>query len=45
MLACCLCCPLLLKALRPTPFELVAKVFVRWGKVYVKRKDLGKAIE
>ena len=47
LLACfaLLCLPLMLQALRPTPFELVAKIFVRWGKVHVKRKDLGKAIE
>ena len=29
----------------PTPFEDIAKFYVRWGKVYVKRKDLGRAIE
>ena len=33
------------RGLRPTPFEQIAKFYVRWGKVYVKRKDLGKAIE
>ena len=27
------------------PFETIAKIYVRWGKVYVKRKDLGKALE
>ena len=33
------------QALRPTPFDLLAKIYVRWGKVHVKRKDLGKALE
>lgn len=33
------------RAARPTPFDLIAKIFVRWGKIYVKRKDLGTALE
>jgi len=33
------------RELRPTPFDLIAKIFVRWGKVHAKRKDLGAAIE
>ena len=33
------------REMRPTPFEDIAKFYVRWGKVYVKRKDLGRAIE
>lgn len=37
------------RALRPTPFETIAKIYVRWGKVYAHKKNpgfnLGTAIE
>jgi len=33
------------KELRPTPFDVLAKIYVRWGKVYAKQKDLATALE
>ena len=33
------------RELRPIAFQDIAKFYVRWGNVYKKRKDLGKAIE
>lgn len=31
--------------LRPTPFDVIAKIYVRWGNIYKNQKDLAKAIE
>lgn len=33
------------QALRPTPFDVIAKIYVRWGKVFAKQKDLSTALE
>ena len=26
------------RELRPTPFEVIAKIYVRWGKIFAKQK-------